>query len=102
MESAINSRTEHTSTYYTDTGPSAHKLPSDEVARYEGNPPSVVGRKFVPGNGDDLWEITEVTYGQKGWSSLTLHVEGSEQNRRMVLDDFFALLKNGTVKGLDE
>ncbi|KJA26806.1 hypothetical protein HYPSUDRAFT_1031619 [Hypholoma sublateritium FD-334 SS-4] len=46
-------------TYYTDTGPSAHKLPPDEVARYEGNPPSVVGRKFAPGNGDDLWEITE-------------------------------------------
>lgn len=63
----------------------------------------MVGRLFVPGNGDRLWEVVEVVFSKKGWNSVVLHVEGKgERDQKMVLEDFVELLKNGMVEIVDE
>jgi hypothetical protein len=72
--------------YHTDTHPISFKLDEEEIALYENNPTKLVGRMYLPGKGENLWEVTEVAYRNTGWSTV---------------EDFFRMLKQGVLQGVE-
>jgi hypothetical protein len=87
--------------YHTDTHPISFKLSEEEIALYENNPTKLVGRMYLPGKGENLWEVTEVAYRNTGWSTVEVEEEGTRARHKMLLEDFFRMLKQGVLQGVE-
>lgn len=82
--------------YHTETAPCTRIIEPDELTGYIQTPTTIVGKKFIPKDGEDIWEVMEVTFGKGGWSSI-VQFEGHDEKHRMIFEDFVRMLKQGTL-----
>jgi hypothetical protein len=57
----------------------------------------MVGQKFTPENGQELWEVMEVMFTTDGRRNFVLQTEGHEETHEMFVDDFMKILKEGRL-----
>lgn len=82
--------------YHTETVPCTRTITPEEAEGYITTPMTIVGKKFMPKDGEEIWEVLEVSFGKKGWSSV-VQFEGHEERHNMEFEDFMRMLKQGVL-----
>jgi len=82
--------------YHSVTRPCTRDITAEELEAYIAHPKTLVGNKFMPKNGEEIWEVLEVTFTIKGWSSV-VQFEGHNDKHQMLFDDFMTMLKQGVL-----
>ncbi|KAF4616396.1 hypothetical protein D9613_008674 [Agrocybe pediades] len=82
--------------YHSVTRPCTRSILPEELQAYIANPKTLVGNKFMPKDGEEIWEVLEVTFTVKGWSSV-VQFEGHQEKHQMLFADFMNMLRQGVL-----